>query len=107
MSKKKYMSWSEAEAVAPIFSIENLPIMHRQYQFKHFEGNLLTLIEGIGLTQKQEDAIKSYARRELWDFVREGYVISDDEDKDICESTSGGSNPKDYQGVNPKVSNEV
>ena len=87
---KYYRSWNEAEREAPIFSFDNLPLMYRQYQFKHFEGDLLTLIESMGLPTKQEEAVKSYVRRELWDFVHTGYVISDEMDNEMSQNPSAG-----------------
>ena len=80
---KIYIPWEEAEANAPIHSMENLPIMHRQWAFRDFEGKLLTLIESMGLPEKQENAVKSYVRRELWDFVRTGIIIPDEIDNTL------------------------
>jgi hypothetical protein len=77
---KTYVPYVRAEEEAPVFTMDNLPLMHRQYQFKQLEGKFLTLVESMGLSDKQEHAIKSYVRRELWDFVRDGLVIPDESD---------------------------
>ena len=91
-----YHSWSEAEMEAPIFSMDNLPLMHRQYQFKHFEGVLLTVIEELGLKETQENAVKKHIRDELWNFVRQGYVIPDDFDEKLglCQMSPNQLIPK-------------
>jgi hypothetical protein len=73
MEIKQYISYERAAEEAPIFDMPNLALMHRQYQFREFEGRLLTLVESMGLPDKQEQAIKSYVRRELWDFVRDAF----------------------------------
>lgn len=40
----------------------------RNWNVGSLEGRLLTLIETIGLTEKQENAIKSFARTEIWSW---------------------------------------
>ena len=45
----------------------------------HIEGKILTLIETIGLPEKQEDAIKSLARNIVWDDLMRNtqYITAD------------------------------
>jgi hypothetical protein len=58
MSKKYHVSApTNGEAVAQFHN----------YQMSHLEGQMLTIIEGIGLQSKQEEAIKSLVRKALWD----------------------------------------
>ena len=80
---KKYMSWGEANRIAPLSEMTNLPIMIRQWAFSNFEGKLLTLMESMGLPEKQENAIKSYLRQELWEFVRSGLIVPDETDLEL------------------------
>ena len=40
-------------------------------QLRKLEGNLLTLIEGLGLPEKQTEAIKSQVRRLVWQLNRD------------------------------------
>ncbi len=46
-----------------------------EWQFRDFEGKLLTLIETIGLKESQENAIKSYARQLVWGLREDSYII--------------------------------
>lgn len=88
------MSWDEASRIAPIHSMDNLPLMHRQWFFRDFEGKLLTLLESMGLPEKQENAIKSYVRNLVWDFARDGQIIPDEIDVEMCESMGGSVGKK-------------
>ena len=85
---KKYMSWGEANRITPLSEMQNLPIMIRQWAFSNFEGKLLTLMESMGLPEKQENAIKSYLRQELWEFVRSGMIVPDEFDNELDPSTN-------------------
>lgn len=87
---KNYVSWNEAERDAPIFQMENLALMHRKYQFKHFEGVLLTIVEELGLRETQEKAAKNHIRDEIWNFARMGMIIPDETDNPLG---GGGVNP--------------
>lgn len=80
---KNYVSWNEAEREAPIFQMENLALMHRQYQFKHFEGVLLTIVEELGLRETQEKAAKNHIRDEIWNFARMGMIIPNEMDDEL------------------------
>jgi hypothetical protein len=40
--------------------------MFSDSDFRKLEGELLTLIETLGITQKQEESIKSFTRRIIW-----------------------------------------
>ena len=49
-----------------------------QNRFSGIEGRILTTIETIGLPEKQEQAIKSLIRRQVWeDFLDNVYIDSD------------------------------
>jgi hypothetical protein len=45
------------------------------YQLSNLEGRLLTLVETLGLPKSQEDAFKSYVRREVWETWDNSYLI--------------------------------
>jgi hypothetical protein len=97
----KYRSWAEAEQDAPIFTMENLPIMMRQYAFRELEGRLLTLVESMGLNDKREGIIKQYVRRELWDTVHQmGYIIPTESDEELTNNI--GSTPEQLGLETPK-----
>lgn len=67
------MSKIEANFNTPIESVVSS-------DFSHLEGRLLTLIEGMGLPEKQENAIKSQIKSNLWNswaVVVEREVIAD------------------------------
>ena len=40
----------------------------RQWQVSELQGTLLTHIESLGLQERQEKAIKSMVKRDLWDW---------------------------------------
>jgi hypothetical protein len=46
--------------------VDNRGAIFRGHQFGDLEGSLLTVIEGIGLPEKQEYAIKCQVRKEIW-----------------------------------------
>ena len=66
----------------------------RNWNIGSLEGKLLTLIETIGLTEKQENAVKSLARTEIWSWRNElSSVPKDVEDfwnKKHCEGSVPG-----------------
>lgn len=72
------------------FLHDNMPLFIRGWAFKNLEGRLLTLVESMGLSQTQEEAVKGYMRREVWTTVYESYVMSD-EAKDFVEVFFSGS----------------
>jgi len=43
------------------------------YEIRSIEGKLLTLVESIGLPQKQEEAIKSLVRQIIWNEVEKPF----------------------------------
>ncbi len=45
---------------------ENAAGIFRNYQFGDLQGSLLTVIEGIGLPERQEEAIKCQVKKEIW-----------------------------------------
>ena len=45
---------------------DNTPFIIRNWQFSDLEGRLLTLLESLGLPDKQEDAVKSLIRQAVW-----------------------------------------
>ncbi len=67
---------------------DNTPLFIRGFVFKNLEGRLLTLVESMGLPEKQEEAVKGYMRREVWGTVYQSYHISDaimvEIDKTFC-----------------------
>jgi hypothetical protein len=50
----------------------------RNWNVGSLEGKLLTLIETIGLPEKQENAIKSFARTEIWSWRDELISVPED-----------------------------
>lgn len=54
---------------------DNTPLFLRGWIFKNIEGQLLTIIEAMGLSEKQENAIKSYVRQAVWSSLDNGSVI--------------------------------
>lgn len=88
---QKYQSYKNAAEGRPIFDEPNLPIMHRQHQFSYFEGKILTLVETIGLPEKQESALKSLMREKIWDFVTEtGLIVPDSVDQSLQSQDTDG-----------------
>jgi hypothetical protein len=45
--------------------------------FKNFEGIILTEIEKLGLPERQEKAIKSGLKQEIWKLYQRGYASSE------------------------------
>lgn len=71
------------------FLVDNSALFIRFWSLKQLEGRLLTLVESMGLGEKQEDAIKNYMRREVWATIADSYVMSD-EARDFCETLFKG-----------------
>jgi hypothetical protein len=68
-----------------------------QGETSRLEGRLLTLLESLGLPEKQEEAIKSLVRQELWNTVSaSGFWITADEHTALREANQGRgqSNPR-------------
>lgn len=70
------------------FLEDNTLLAVRGWAFKNLEGRLLTLVESMGLPEKQEEAVKGYMRREVWATVYEGYKVSDEAKGFLEESFS-------------------
>lgn len=54
---------------------DNTPLLMKGWLFKELEGKLLTIIEAMGLSDKQENAVKSYVRKAVWGGLDEGCVV--------------------------------
>lgn len=65
----------------------------RNWNVGNLEGKLLTLIETIGLTDKQENAIKSFARTEIWSWRNELLEVPKDVEELWEEKHCKGSIP--------------
>lgn len=76
------------------FLQDNTPLYIKGWAFKNLEGRLLTLIESMGLGEKQEEAQKGFIRREVWATVYESYVMSDESRDFIDVYFQGNSEPK-------------
>ncbi len=48
-------------------------------------GNVLTLVEILGLTQKQEEPFKDLIRQRIWDAFNEGVPLSEETHTKIRE----------------------
>lgn len=48
------------------------------YQFRELEGKMLTLLETLGLPDKQEKAIKTQVRRAIWDSWDNSFLLPSD-----------------------------
>lgn len=46
-----------------------------RYQVQDIEGKLLTLVESLGLPERQESAVKSHVRQIVWNWYDETYVV--------------------------------
>lgn len=57
------------------FLQDNTRLAIHGWEFKNLEGRMLTLIESMGLPGKQEDAIKSYARKEIWQTIHQTFIL--------------------------------
>lgn len=76
------------------FLQDNTSLFIRGWAFKNLEGRLLTLVESMGLGEKQEEAVKGYMRREVWTTVYESYEMSDEARDFITEDMVGSTKPK-------------
>lgn len=63
----------------------------RESQIKHLEGVLLTHLESMGLTDKQERAAKSLISQAVWDLLEPSYTWVDG---DILEESVVKQNPR-------------
>lgn len=68
------------------FIQDNTPLFVRGFVFNEILGKLLTVIETMGLSDKQENAIKSYVRQAVWSTL-DGNIfrLSEEMDNKICE----------------------
>ena len=58
------------------FLQDDTSLFIKGWAFKNLEGRMLTLVESMGLGEKQEEAQKQYVRREVWATINEAYVCS-------------------------------
>ena len=71
----------------------NVPYIIRNWEIRDMEGKLLTLIETMGLQEKQESAIKGLIRQVIWTMVDSQYraiLPSELEEKVFPSRTSEG-----------------
>ena len=45
------------------------------YEVQDMEGKLLTIVESIGLPQKQEEAVKGLVRQTIWNTVNQPFRV--------------------------------
>jgi hypothetical protein len=57
------------------FINDNTPLFLRGWKFKTLEGQLMTILEAAGLSEKQEEAIKSFIRQAIWGNLDDGSVV--------------------------------
>lgn len=85
------------------FLQENSPLYIRFWAFKNLEGRLLTLVESMGLGDKQEEAVKGYMRREVWDTINQGYVMSKEAQDYLERAFCGEANQPENLAINVPV----
>ena len=52
----------------------------RNWEIREIEGKILTLIESMGVPQKQEDAVKGLVRQAIWTTIDTSFrIVIDDE----------------------------
>lgn len=72
---------------------DNTPLLLRGFYFKQLEGRLLTILEMMGVSEKQESAVRGYIAQAIWGNLDDGYVviISEEENRKITEPIFSGS----------------
>lgn len=68
MSKKDRGSPSEFSSGGAAF------IMHYD-ELQHIEGKVLTVVESIGMSEKQENAVKGLLRQAIWQDIHTSYRL--------------------------------
>lgn len=96
--------------------IKNIPYCSRlatEGTFRMLEGRILTIVETIGLPQKQEDAIKSIIRSDIWEIWNSDMpmVLPKEAEGILNKMTSSLERdklvPEDYQAVEPYSDEEL
>ena len=59
----------------------------RSWQFSHLEGRILTILETLNLSNKQEEATKSLMRQAIWQTPDENFTICDEDLEVALESS--------------------
>lgn len=75
LTKKEIVNKSRIYKSGIDFIQNDTRIMVSGWAIKDMEGKLLTIIEAMGLSEKQENAVKSYMRQALWGSLDDGYVV--------------------------------
>ena len=63
------------------------------WQISHVEGKLLTLIEALGLGEKQESAIKNQVKENLYYLFTQTHLLSPSKAFEIINMKEGVSQP--------------
>lgn len=85
---------SKAMSNQPVPNSVNEGSIIRSWQIRDLEGRILTLLETLGLSDKQEDAVKSLARQAVWKILEDNYLwISDEQIQRIYEENRPVSGP--------------
>lgn len=60
----------------------------QEYSVQHLEGRLLTLLESLGLPDKQETAAKGLFRQEAWSLLNNAHYISNEQHSRVMEENA-------------------